>query len=83
MATRRSFFGFIFGAAAALPELPELAKAAMVAAPTGRPRTTRCRYPIEAIRDRNVLLTFNDYAGVADVSYRGVPIRVVDNLTQD
>ncbi|MDE2469318.1 MAG: hypothetical protein KGL35_11390, partial [Bradyrhizobium sp.] len=44
-------------------------------------RTVREYLDIQAIRDKNVLLTPKEYAGEPVVEFRGVPIRVVDALT--
>lgn len=44
-------------------------------------RTGREFMDIQAIRDRNVLLSSKDYAGDPVVMFRDVPIRVVDALT--
>lgn len=44
-------------------------------------RTIREYLDIQAIRDKNVLLTPKEYAGEPVVEFRGVPIRVVDALT--
>ena len=43
-------------------------------------RTLRGYLDIQAIRDKNVLLTMNDYAGKPVTSYRSVPIRLVDQI---
>ncbi|HEV2674143.1 MAG TPA: hypothetical protein VGV37_06335 [Aliidongia sp.] len=43
-------------------------------------RTVRFRMDIQAIRDRNVLLTSTDYAGKPVMKFNDVPIRVVDQL---
>jgi hypothetical protein len=77
--TRRFFFGLFAGAAAAAPSIvSELAKPA-TAAPLpqkSRRRTTRVHVDVQAIRDKNVLLQIDDYAGMPVVNFRGVPIRV-------
>jgi len=44
-------------------------------------RTVRQFMDIQAMRDRNVLLTLNDYAGKPITTWRGIPIKVVDQLT--
>jgi hypothetical protein len=44
-------------------------------------RTIRGFMDIQAIRDRNVLLGPRDYAGEPVTSFRGIPIRVNDQLT--
>lgn len=44
-------------------------------------RTLRHALDIQAIRDRNVLLEMKDYAGMPITGYRGIPIKVVDQLT--
>ena len=44
-------------------------------------RTGREYMDIQAIRDRNVLLSSKDYAGDPVMTFRDVPIRVVDALT--
>jgi hypothetical protein len=43
-------------------------------------RTLREAMDIQAIRDKNVLLTPKEYAGEPVVEFRGIPIRVVDAL---
>ena len=43
-------------------------------------RSVRQFMDIQAMRDRNVLLTLNDYAGKPITTWRGVPIKVVDQL---
>jgi hypothetical protein len=43
-------------------------------------RTVRQWMDIQAMRDRNVLLTLNDYAGKPITTYRGIPIKIVDQL---
>ncbi len=43
-------------------------------------RTIRGFMDQQAIRDKNVLIGLKDYAGAPTDSYRGVPIRVVDQL---
>ncbi len=43
-------------------------------------RTGREFLDIQAIRDKNVLLTPKEYAGEPVVEFRGVPIRVNDAL---
>lgn len=44
-------------------------------------RTVRAALDVQAIRDKNVLLDFRDYAGEPTMMYRDVPLRVVDALT--
>lgn len=44
-------------------------------------RTVRESLDIQAIRDRNVLISMKDYAGEPVVAFRDAPIRVVDALT--
>lgn len=44
-------------------------------------RTMRAFMDIQALRDKNVLIGLKDYAGAPTESFRGVPIRVVDQLT--
>ncbi len=44
-------------------------------------RTMRGFMDIQVIRDKNVLIGVNDYAGKPTEHFRGVPIRVVDQLT--
>lgn len=44
-------------------------------------RTVRTALDTQAIRDKNVLISFKDYAGAPVTEWRGVPIRVVDALT--
>lgn len=43
-------------------------------------RTIRHWMDVQAMRDRNVLLRITDYAGMPVDGYRGIPIRVVDQL---
>ena len=43
-------------------------------------RTVQEYLDIQAIRDKNVLISMNDYAGQPVVTFRGIPIRVVDQL---
>lgn len=43
-------------------------------------RTVRHAMDQQAIRNRNVLLTLNDYAGKPIDTFRGVPIKIVDQL---
>lgn len=44
-------------------------------------RTARVSLDIQAIRDKNVLISSTDYAGAPVMMYRDIPIRVVDQLT--
>lgn len=44
-------------------------------------RTLRRWMDVQAMRDRNVLLSLPDYAGVVVDTWRGVPIRIIDQLT--
>ena len=44
-------------------------------------RTIRTYLDIQAIRDKNVLLSSKDYAGNPVMEFRDIPIRVVDALT--
>jgi len=43
-------------------------------------RTGRHWMDVQMIRDRNVLLRIDDYAGMPCEAYRGVPVRIVDQL---
>jgi hypothetical protein len=43
-------------------------------------RTTRHWMDVQAMRDRNVLLRIEDYAGMPVDGYRGIPIKIVDQL---
>lgn len=43
-------------------------------------RTARHWMDVQAMRDRNVLLQLEDYAGMVTDSYRGIPVRVIDQL---
>ena len=43
-------------------------------------RTLRHWMDVQAIRDRNVLLGVDDYAGKVTMGYRGIPIKVVDQI---
>lgn len=44
-------------------------------------RTVRTYLDIQAIRDKNVLLSSKDYAGNPVMEFRDIPIRIVDALT--
>jgi len=44
-------------------------------------RTVRTYLDIQAIRDKNVLLSSKDYAGDPVMQFRDIPIRIVDALT--
>lgn len=44
-------------------------------------RTVRGFMDIQAIRDKNVLIGLKDYAGAPTESFRGLPIRIVDQLS--
>lgn len=44
-------------------------------------RTGRVSLDIQAIRDKNVLISSTDYAGAPVMMFRDIPIRVVDQLT--
>lgn len=44
-------------------------------------RTTRHWMDVQMIRDRNVLLSMKDYAGEPTEGYRGIPIKIVDQIT--
>lgn len=53
--------------------------------PTPRPvwycnRTVRHWMDVQAMRDRNVLLRIEDYAGMPVDGYRGIPVKIVDQL---
>jgi hypothetical protein len=53
--------------------------------PTVRPvfycnRTTRHWMDVQAMRDRNVLLRIEDYAGMPIDGYRGIPVKCVDQI---
>ena len=43
-------------------------------------RTTRHWMDVQAMRDRNVLLELTEYAGVVTDTWRGLPVRVVDQI---
>ena len=43
-------------------------------------RTLRHAMAIQAIRNRNVLLTMNDYAGKPVDTFRGIPVKTLDQL---
>ncbi len=53
--------------AARLPALPKLGR-----------RVTRVKVDLSAIRDANVLLTSTGAGGLPQVSFRNIPVRVVD-----
>jgi hypothetical protein len=44
-------------------------------------RTARHWMDVQAMRDRNVLLRINDYAGIPVDGFRGIPIKIVDQIT--
>ena len=44
-------------------------------------RTGRHWMDVQAMRDRNVLLRLTDYAGMPADVYRGIPVKIVDQLT--
>jgi len=70
MATRRSFFGWLAGAAAA----PVIASAPEVKPATPRlGKTVRVKMDVQAIRDKNILLSPMDYAG----RFRSLPFNDV------
>jgi hypothetical protein len=69
---RRSFLTALAGMFVA----PNLAKALPL--PKELPqRISRARYDVQAIRDKNVLLRINDYAGLPVVNFRGIPIKII------
>lgn len=43
-------------------------------------RTTRHWMDVQMIRDRNVLLSMKDYAGEPTEGFRGIPIKIVDQI---
>jgi hypothetical protein len=43
-------------------------------------RTLRHWMDVQAMRDRNVLLSLTDYAGMPCDTYRGIPIKIVDQI---
>lgn len=43
-------------------------------------RTTRHWMDVQAMRDRNVLLRIEDYAGMPVDGYRGIPVKIVDQI---
>lgn len=44
-------------------------------------RTLRSALDVQAIRDKNVLISFKEYAGAPTEMFRDVPVRLVDALT--
>ncbi len=44
-------------------------------------RTVRHWMDVQSIRNRNVLLGINDYAGNPVMGFRGIPVKIVDQLT--
>ena len=44
-------------------------------------RTVRHAMDIQAMRNRNVLVSINDYAGKPTMGFRNIPVKVVDQLT--
>ena len=47
---------------------------------TGHVYTVRGFMDIQAIRDKNVLISPKDFAGFPTENYRGVPIRIMDQI---
>lgn len=45
-------------------------------------RSVRTGLDIQAIRDKNVLISYTEYAGAPVMMWRGLPIRLVDALTK-
>lgn len=76
-ATRRGFLGWLAGA---LSVAPAIVQAEARAPRPSWKRVTYARHAIEEFRDKNVLLRVEDYAGVPQVSFRNIPIKVVDSL---
>jgi hypothetical protein len=85
--SRRGFLGWL----GALVTAPVAANAASVSRretiekairpplrkrPGERTKTQRVRLNVNDIRDKNVLLTVQDYAGVPIAKFRGIPIRI-------
>lgn len=86
--SRRSFLGFLgvagVAAASSLKAAPVLASALKQVPAKITPskvvysnRVVRCYMDVEAIRDRNVLLSMTDYAGGPYFASRNIPIRLV------
>src|SRR5579864_2409602 len=46
-------------------------------------RTTRHWLDVQAMRDRNVLLRLEDYAGRPVDGYRGIPVKIVDQIVNN
>ncbi len=46
-------------------------------------RTTRHWMDVQAMRDRNVLLRIEDYAGIPVDGYRGIPIKIIDQIANN
>ena len=44
-------------------------------------RTTRHWMDVQAMRDRNVLLRIEDYAGMPIMGFREIPIKIIDQIT--
>lgn len=44
-------------------------------------RTVQEYLDIQAIRDKNVLISMRDYAGAPVLGFRGIPVRIIDQLT--
>jgi hypothetical protein len=46
-------------------------------------RTVRAALDKQAIRDKNVLISYTEYAGAPVMNFREIPVRVVDGLTNN
>lgn len=75
-ATRRGFLGWLAAAVTAAPTISLPAWGS----PKPLARSSRYLRDISTIRDKNILLTMQDYTGLPEVRFRNIPIRVVDKL---
>jgi hypothetical protein len=86
-----NLFDFISNSLLLLPTAPKMVSGITQTDAPGNPtpannyilyvnRTIRAAMDKQAIRDRNVLLNMRDYAGIVVDTYRGVPIKIVDQL---
>lgn len=73
--SRRGLIGGLIGIIAA----PAIVRAASLM-PVKSFRPQHCRDWVSILRDQNVLLRIDEYAGLPQMHWRGIPIRVVDRL---
>lgn len=79
---RRSFFKSLVALAAtpAIARVAALFPARAAVREIYNNRTMRVWVDVKSIRDRNVLLQTDDYAGPPQVLYRSIPLRVLDDV---